>query len=971
MIFACTGVMVDKDNLIWSRKEAALSRFSGEFVDKATELKFLQAGWDDRRRQLRTAMIILGPAYFLAGIGDYMILGLRQGFWIMAMFRTLELLGAMVVFLLSSNVRRASALAASILITELVITTSTTFRIILMPTNLPEGFLFMILIFYFLVPNRLLLTALVCTLMMFSPLVGLWLVGRPLPDLIWMAIFAILFNLLGFFVVRNRNQLQRREYLSRLQIVQAAQAATEASEKLRVSEERFRDFVTGVPIGFFSVSMDGAIIETNPAILEIFGFESVKEADQFGLLNLYCNPEDRSRLIQDVLQGPVTGYELMFRRSSGQSFPARIHARIVRDEAGRPLFLDGTLEDITERKLVEQKLRESEQRLTYIINFLPVATMVIDHNGTVTAWNRAMENLTGVKSRDIIGKGNYEYALPFYGEKRPILIDYVLLSGKELSGKYSNIHREGDILSAEAFIPNLGENGIILVGFASALYDESGKVIGAIESIQDMTEIRNVEAQLKKAKDAADEANRSKSAFLANMSHEIRTPMNAILGFTQLMERDTDISSQSRNYLGIINRSGEHLLSLINDILEMSKIEAGRTTLIPSTFDLHALIEDIERMFRIRAEGKGLNLLTEIVGQVPRWAITDEGKLRQVIINLLGNAVKFTEKGGIALRLRTQSNESADAVDLQFEVEDTGPGMTDEELGRLFQVFEQTSAGIKSGGTGLGLALSRGFIQIMGGTISVTSAIGKGSLFRFGIPVRKGRAEDAPLVGKSKNVLRLKPGREEIRVLIADDRDTNRQLLSQLLGAVGFATREAVNGESAVQVVRKWRPHLVLMDMAMPVMDGYDAIRIIKASPEMKDTKILAVTASAFAEDKQRVFASGADDYLLKPFKAEELFDKVGRLTAVQYLYEDEDVNESEPDKAAELSVLYQWVATLPPELVKHMMEAVESADIEQLNELVGEWADDQPALARRTREMAANYEYETLIGLFNQEKDS
>jgi PAS domain S-box-containing protein len=1230
------------DEVIDSQKDTALSRVSGEFTDKAMEFQFLEAGWDERRKHLRVAMPILGPAYFLAFIGDYMILGLDPGFWIMMVLRTLLLLGAAVVFALSSDIRRAFALTVSILVTELVIAVSETCRVILEPTNLPEGFLFIILILYFLVPNSLLNTTAICLFMTISSLLGLWLSSTPLPHLLWITIFAILFNLLGFSVVRNRNQLQRREYLFRLQIVKAAQATTEANEKLKASEKRFRDFVTGVPIGFFRASMDGVVIEANPAILDTFGFVSVEEVNKFGLFNLYFYPEERLRLVQAVLQGSVTGYELTFRKASGQLFPVWVHARMVWDEGGHPLFIDGTLEDIserkrlevqkeeanaalrrseeqyrllaensddviftldlelhityispawlklrgvpaeealnekleniitpeslnrvmgeywrmitevekggnptvrvelevyhrdgsrvwvevsaktmrdkeqrltgfigvardisvrketeaalqtseekfrqivnniphavtimdmnlqltyastgvqrmlgytpeeilglpldrvltpesmmvagkafqdavardeqgynpkglmifeftqfhkngsivlgettvtflrdakggtvgiltvstdiTERKLAEARLRESERRLADIINFLPIATMVIDRQGTVTAWNRAMEKLTGVGSEDMVGKGDYEYALPFYGEKRPILIDLVFQSEEELTEKYANIHREGDILSAEAYIPNLGQSGIILVGFASALYDADGEAIGAIESIRDITDIRSVEAQLKEAKDAADRANLSKSVFLANMSHEIRTPMNAILGFAQLMARDTTLSSQAREYLEIINRSGEHLLALINDILEMSKIEAGRATFIPSTFDLHALIQDMELMFIIRADAKGLRLLLEIVDHVPRWVVTDEGKLRQVLINLLGNAVKFTEKGGIALRLRAIPGQAIDVTELQFEVQDTGPGMTEEEMDSLFQMFEQASAGVKIGGTGLGLALSRGFIQLMGGAIEISSNLGQGTLFRFHIPVREGREEEAPLVVASRRVLHLSLGHAEIRVLIADDKETNRKLLSHLLGMVGFVTREATDGEEALRLVSEWRPHVVLMDMAMPVIDGYEATRAIKASPELKDTIIIAVTASAFEEDKRRILAVGADEYLSKPFKDEELFEKIGRLAGADYLYEDQGQAAEETDRSMDLPRLRHSVAALPPAVVSRMREAVESADLEQLNELVMTWAGLHPELARWTREMASRYEYEALIDLFGEETGS
>jgi two-component system sensor histidine kinase/response regulator len=489
--------------------------------------------------------------------------------------------------------------------------------------------------------------------------------------------------------------------------------------------------------------------------------------------------------------------------------------------------------------------------------------------------------------------------------------------------------------------------------------DSQGAIAGFRGTVRDIT-------AMKEAKDAADAANRSKSVFLANMSHEIRTPMNAILGFAQLMQREPDLSPQSRERLDIINRSGEHLLSLINDILEMSKIEAGRATFIPNTFDLHSLLNDLERMFHVRTDSKKLRFLSEKIGDVPRWVITDEGKLRQVLINLLGNAVKFTEEGGISLRIGAKAGKTADKVNIYFEVEDTGPGMTEDEVGRLFQAFEQSGAGIKSGGTGLGLALSRGFVQIMGGSISVASTIGKGTIFRFEIPVREGKEEEAPPKETKRRVLGLRPGQRKIRVLVADDRETNRRLLSQLLEVVGFPTREVVNGAEAVRMVHEWKPQVVLMDMTMPVMDGYEATRKIKASPDIKDTAIVAVTASAFEEDKQRILAAGADSYLSKPFKDAELFEIIGRLTGSEYLYEEAGGSENASETADDETLIRKSVAALPTDLVGQLIHSVERADLDQLNDLVGQLTTDHPTLVKRMREMATRYEYEALIELLS-----
>lgn len=745
---------------------------------------------------------------------------------------------------------------------------------------------------------------------------------------------------------------------------------TEAA--LQASEDKFRQIVNSIPNVVSILDMNLRFTYVSDSVQRILGY--TPEEAMTVTLDQLLTPESLAiafKSFQERLEANAKGsdpnyvliLELEQYHKNGSTVILENTMAFLRDANGAPLGILSVAADITERKRSEQAIRESERRLADVIDFLPLATMVIDREGRVSAWNRAMEVITGVNRADILGKGDYEYSIPFYGERRPILIDLVFASEEDLATKYGHIRRERGILTAEAFIPELG---IILVGYASELHDSEGNVVGAIESVHNITDIRRVEAELKEAKKAADAANRSKSAFLANMSHEIRTPMNAILGFAQLMERDPLLSAESLDHLEIINRSGEHLLELINEILEMSKIEAGRVSLVPNTFDLHALLHDIERMFRIRTEAKGFRFLVEKVGYVPRWVVTDEGKLRQVLINLLGNAVKFTEEGGIALHLRAKHGK-ADTVDLQFEVEDTGPGMSEEEIGRLFQAFEQTSAGIRCGGTGLGLSLSRGFVQIMGGSISVTSTIGKGTAFRFEIPVEEGKEGEASLEESKKRVLRLSPGQREIRVLIADDRETNRQLLSRLLAAAGFPAREVVNGEEAVRMVREWKPQVVLMDMTMPVMDGYEATRRIKASPDIGNTVIIAVTASAFEEDRQRILAAGADGFLAKPFKDTELFENIGRLTGVEYIYQESAATEKPSRAPEDAAAMSKTAAALPPDLVGQMRSAVERADLDRLNDLVGQLATDYPTFAQRIHEMATLYQYEELINLFSQ----
>ena len=450
--------------------------------------------------------------------------------------------------------------------------------------------------------------------------------------------------------------------------------------------------------------------------------------------------------------------------------------------------------------------------------------------------------------------------------------------------------------------------------------------------------------KLVKAREIADSANRAKSIFLANMSHEIRTPMNAILGFSQLMLRDPQLTSQQSQYLGTINRSGEHLLALINDILEMSKIEAGRTTLNLSTFDLPVLLKDMEMMFRVRTDEKKLAFSVEMIGNVPQYIVADINKLRQVFINVLGNAVKFTEHGGIGLRVRVDHDDTKEPC-LHVEIEDTGPGISSDEQGKLFRHFEQTKTGQQAGtGTGLGLAISQEFVRLMGGTITVSSQVGKGSVFKIQLRLKKGDAQAVETKDKPRQVLKLRGDQAACRVLIVDDIENNRQLLAELLGPVGFEIRQATNGAEAMLEFEQWRPQLILMDFRMPVMDGHEAIRRIRAMPGGDKPKIIAVTASAMDENRHEMINIGANDFIGKPFREAEIFEKIHTHLGVEYVYAENPMAEAHPE-TPELTP--DSLAGWPEDLINSMREAVITADLDQLLAKIQEAEAQDPRLAR------------------------
>ncbi len=493
---------------------------------------------------------------------------------------------------------------------------------------------------------------------------------------------------------------------------------------------------------------------------------------------------------------------------------------------------------------------------------------------------------------------------------------------------------------------------------ATTFHDRDRKLQGVFAAARDVTERKRYEQSLQ-------QANRAKSVFLANMSHEIRTPMNAILGFSQLMLRDQDVTPRQCQYLGTINRSGEHLLALINDILEMSKIEAGRTTLNPSTFDLPALLKDLEMMFRVRTDEKKIGFSVDTIGDVPQYIVSDINKLRQVFINVLGNAVKFTEQGGVGLRVRAD-RAVATGPFLLVEIEDTGPGISPEDQDKLFRHFEQTKTGQQAGtGTGLGLAISQEFVRLMGGAITVNSQVGKGSVFVIHLPLKEGEAQAVQVKDRPRHVLRLQPGQATCRVLIADDVEDNRQLLAQLLAPVGFEVRLATNGAEAVQEFEEWRPHLILMDFRMPVMDGHEAIRRIRAVAGGEAPRIIAVTASAMDENRQMLLGVGANDFIAKPIQEVEVFQKIHAHLGVEYVYADHPPDAA-PEEAAELTP--ESLAGWPPDLVDPMREAVITADLDQLLARIQEVEVRDPRIARGLRRLAEGFQYQKLLDLLSTE---
>ena len=405
---------------------------------------------------------------------------------------------------------------------------------------------------------------------------------------------------------------------------------------------------------------------------------------------------------------------------------------------------------------------------------------------------------------------------------------------------------------------------------------------------------------------------------------------------------------------------------LINDILELSKIEAGREVLNPANVDLHALLNDIRMIFKEQAQSKQLRFIFETAVKLPRYVIVDDGKLRRIFFNLIGNAIKFTDEGGISVRTHVDK-VNKDTSRLVVEIQDSGPGISENELEKLFRPFEQTSAGISKGsGTGLGLVLSRELAILMGGNITVVSETNEGSIFTFHVEIKEGKHEDR-IVTFTKHIIGIDNAKNTFRILVVDDKAENRKVVVYLLNLVGFETKEAVNGEDAIAKFEEWSPHLVLMDMRMPVMDGYEATGRIKLTEKGRQTPIIALTASSFEEERKEAIALLIDGYIRKPFRETELFGTIGTVLGIKYIYEDETApfglgNNTNTDEAFALDL-----TKVPESLVIQMQEALEVANFNLLTEHIKKIKTDYPELANYLIILANNFDYVRLKKILNQ----
>lgn len=522
-------------------------------------------------------------------------------------------------------------------------------------------------------------------------------------------------------------------------------------------------------------------------------------------------------------------------------------------------------QELRRQRYLAQKLQNRSILLDTILNSMSEALVVVDAKGTFTHYNAAAQRIIGTKIKEIASESSVE-ELGFYD----------LESGDIYAKKKLPFHRSlhGEMVDdLEVYVQNNAQpDGIYISVSSRPLNDIDGGISGALVVFKDISRRKMVEQEWQRAREAALEASLKKSDFLAAMSHEIRTPMNGVIGMTTLLA-DTPLSKEQAEYVGTVKRSAESLLMLINDILDYSKIEAGKVTLDPQPFDLHFLAQDVVEIFKPAVAEKNVDLKLNMTGSVDWYFRGDQGRLRQILVNLMGNAVKFTEKGQVSLDISCSTDVTGTSV-LKFAVKDTGPGLKEEERRALFQKYFQTKVGMKFGGTGLGLSICKQLVDLMGGEIGVESVVGLGATFWFTVRLPSASAQDLPRLSEAK-FSQIFTG----HVLLVEDQVVNQKVAQSYLQKLGLTVELANNGLVAFEKCQNQKYDLVFMDCQMPVLDGFEATRRIRKEEEKngRRTPVIALTAEAQPGENSPYREAGMDDFLAKPLELNRLVETLSK----------------------------------------------------------------------------------------------
>ncbi|AFZ58322.1 PAS domain S-box protein [Anabaena cylindrica FACHB-243] len=713
--------------------------------------------------------------------------------------------------------------------------------------------------------------------------------------------------------------------------------------------------------GIVILDSKGKVLDSNLSFAKMLGYtlEEVK--------TLYVSDWDAKwtkaeiqKLIEEVNLKKRVLFETRYRRQDGLIYDVEISANSVNWDNEIIQFC--ICRDITQRKQIEAALQQAHNQITFHIENTPLATIIWNDQFQVQEWSKQAEKIFGWSVAEVLNKNMFDWQFIFEEDLEQVKSEAERLISKESSiCNNRNYRKNGSVIHCQ--------------WFNSTLLDEFGNLISILSFVQDVSDRVQAELELQQAKEAAEAANQAKSAFLANMSHELRTPLNAILGFAQLMNWDSKLLPEHQEQIKLIYSSGEHLLKLINEILELSKIEAGIMTLDKQEIDLFELLNSLNSMFSQQIRKKRLQLHQEILPQVPQYIIVDAQKLQQILINLVGNAIKFTQKGSIYLSVSLvnqptkSSSEFNNLSYIQFQVIDTGIGIAPQDLDIIFDAFTQAPAGQHSlhEGTGLGLAISRRLVQLMGGEIILNSTFGKGSTFQFTIPVVVVTGTHIKPKKPTQRVTGLATNQPNYRILVVDDQALNRLFLVKLLGKLKLEVREAVNGEEAISLWQKWQPHLIYMDIRMPGLDGYEVTKQIRSIEQPdQSTIIIALTAQASNDDSEErshrrlAIEAGCNDYISKPFRAETLFSKMAEHLDICYTYD----NPAPPSLALKQALTAEDLAVMPQAWVVELRQASVSCEQTAVEQLITQIPPEHSSLALSLDQLTQNFAFEQIMKL-------
>ena len=691
---------------------------------------------------------------------------------------------------------------------------------------------------------------------------------------------------------------------------------TEAA--LRESEEKFAKAFRSSPDGMALLSNDTyKHIDVNNKWSEITGYsreEAIGAAPSD--LNLWVDLNERDRMLEILgVEGRVFNYEANFVTKEGKKFTGLISSETI--EFGGNVFAIYAVKDISDRKIIEENIKESEKKYRDLVESANCIILRWDTQGRICFLNDYGLRFFGYQLEDIIGS----YILDTFVSSKDV-------SGEDLRNMIAEI-----CCTPEKYQLNENENickdgrRVWVTWSNKPIYDDQGKLIEILSVGTDITDRKQAEKELQSAKEVADTANRAKSEFLANMSHELRTPLNGILGYAQILKRGYDPDKHKAG-LEVIQRSGEHLLTLLNDILDLSKIEAKKLELNPSEFDLPKLLQSITDIFQLQVRAKDVELIYQPLTTLPTTMYGDEKRLRQVLINLFGNAVKFTDRGSVSLSVSVHPCEPNHNYKVRFEIADTGVGIDPDKLEEIFLPFQQ--AGDRSrrySGTGLGLPICQKIVEMMGGKLHVESRLNEGSTFWFEIELIEVPNHIQPILIDSRTITGYLGDRRKI--LVVDDKTENRMVLNDLLTPLGFIVAEAIDGYDCLTQAQSFEPDLILLDMVMPQLDGHETTKRLRQLPMFENTAIVMVSASAFNQDRSLSIAVGCNDFIAKPIDPDTLFYTMRSLLNLDWEYE--NLNSDDTDISmgnAKIDAIAQPMIVPPNLTVERLLQLARMGDI-------------------------------------------